>query len=146
MLDRDPQELREMLDAMLQPWHDAVADPAAAQEQVLKTLLESYAQTDYGREHGAGSGGHHRRLPPRLPGRHLRGLQAAHPAGDGRRDGLLLTEEPVGWAITRGTTKGESKFIPMTPTDLMHAHQRRAGHDELRPDQRPLRPVRRAST
>jgi hypothetical protein len=31
---------------------------------------------------------------------------------------LLLNEEPVGWAITRGTTKGESKFIPMTPTDL----------------------------
>jgi hypothetical protein len=24
----------------------------------------------------------------------------------------------VGWAITRGTTQGESKFIPMTPTDL----------------------------
>jgi hypothetical protein len=32
--------------------------------------------------------------------------------------GLLLAEEPVGWAITRGTSKGESKFIPMTPTDL----------------------------
>ena len=31
---------------------------------------------------------------------------------------LLLWEEPIGWAITRGTTKGESKFIPMTPTDL----------------------------
>jgi len=31
---------------------------------------------------------------------------------------LLLAEEPVGWAITRGTTEGESKFIPMTPTDL----------------------------
>ena len=31
---------------------------------------------------------------------------------------LLLKEEPVGWAITRGTTKGESKFIPMTETDL----------------------------
>ena len=31
---------------------------------------------------------------------------------------LLLCEEPVGWAITRGTTEGESKFIPMTPTDL----------------------------
>jgi hypothetical protein len=31
---------------------------------------------------------------------------------------LLLSEEPVGWAITRGTTKGEPKFIPMTPTDL----------------------------
>jgi hypothetical protein len=30
----------------------------------------------------------------------------------------LLWEPPVGWAITRGTTKGESKFIPMTATDL----------------------------
>jgi hypothetical protein len=29
-----------------------------------------------------------------------------------------LNEEPVGWAITRGTTKKENKFIPMTPTDL----------------------------
>jgi hypothetical protein len=32
--------------------------------------------------------------------------------------GLLLYEDPVGWAITRGTTSGESKFIAMTPTDL----------------------------
>jgi hypothetical protein len=32
---------------------------------------------------------------------------------------LLLDEEPVGWAITRGTTEGESKFVPMTRTDLM---------------------------
>jgi hypothetical protein len=31
---------------------------------------------------------------------------------------LLLNEEPVGWAITRGTTSDEPKFIPMTPTDL----------------------------
>jgi hypothetical protein len=31
---------------------------------------------------------------------------------------LLLSEPPIGWAITRGTTKGESKFVPMTPTDL----------------------------
>jgi hypothetical protein len=31
---------------------------------------------------------------------------------------VLLDEEPLGWAITRGTTAGESKFIPMTPTDM----------------------------
>jgi hypothetical protein len=31
---------------------------------------------------------------------------------------LLLAEDPIGWAITRGTTGDESKFIPMTPTDL----------------------------
>jgi hypothetical protein len=32
--------------------------------------------------------------------------------------GLLLNEDPVGWAITRGTTSDQPKFIPMTPTDL----------------------------
>ncbi len=31
---------------------------------------------------------------------------------------LLLNEEPIGWAITRGTTQDEPKFIPMTPTDI----------------------------
>jgi hypothetical protein len=31
---------------------------------------------------------------------------------------LLLSEEPIGWAITRGTTGDDSKFIPMTLTDL----------------------------
>jgi hypothetical protein len=31
---------------------------------------------------------------------------------------LLLNEPPVGWAITRGTTSSEHKFIPMTATDL----------------------------
>jgi len=36
----------------------------------------------------------------------------------GGETNLLLNEEPIGWAITRGTTKGETKFIPMTPTDL----------------------------
>lgn len=30
----------------------------------------------------------------------------------------LLWEEPVGWAIIRGTTKGESKFFPMNTTDM----------------------------
>jgi hypothetical protein len=31
---------------------------------------------------------------------------------------VLLSEEPIGWAITRGTTGDEHKFIPMTPTDM----------------------------
>jgi hypothetical protein len=35
-----------------------------------------------------------------------------------RETELLLNEPPLGWAITRGKTKDESKFIPMTPTDI----------------------------
>src|SRR5690606_2588081 len=42
-----------ILKTMLQPWHDAVANPAAAQAAVLPRLLAIYAQTRYGREHGA---------------------------------------------------------------------------------------------
>ena len=45
---------------------------------------------------------------------------------------LLLNEEPVGWAITRGTTSDENKFIPMTPTDLENAGVCRARGCQLR--------------
>jgi hypothetical protein len=116
---RDPQELREMLEGMIQPWQEAVADPAKAQDQVLRTLLESYAQTGYGRDHGASavaSTADYRRAFPVTDHEGYKPLIQRVMAGDA---GALLCEEVVGWAITRGTTKGESKFIPMTPTDLM---------------------------
>ena len=57
----------QMLQAMLQPWHDAVADPAKAQQEVLHRLLQIYAQTDYGKQHNAsqvGSVGDYRRAFP----------------------------------------------------------------------------------
>jgi hypothetical protein len=62
----------EMMKAMVDPWYQSLANPANAQEIVLKRLLNTY---------------------------------------------VLLNEEPVGWGMTRGTSKGVSKFIPMTPTD-----------------------------
>ena len=49
---QDPQT---MIQALLQPWHEAVGDPSAAQEQVLHRLLTDYAETDYGTQHGASS-------------------------------------------------------------------------------------------
>ena len=114
----DPQAGKRMLGALLQPWFDAVADPAAAQERVLQSLLLDYAQTQYGREQGAAqieTIADYRRAFP------AKNYEAYKPLIDrvmkGEED-LLLKEEPVGWAITRGTTKGESKFIPMTATDL----------------------------
>ncbi|MEJ2211803.1 MAG: GH3 auxin-responsive promoter family protein [Anaerolineae bacterium] len=108
----------QMLQGMLQPWHEAVADPAAAQEAVLHRLLPGYGQTGYGREHGAGqieTLADYRRAFPITNYDRLKPLIERVMAGD---VGLLLYEEPIGWAITRGTTQGESKFIPMTPTDL----------------------------
>jgi len=108
-----------MLQALLQPWHDAVNDPAKAQQAVLHRLLSIYAQTDYGAQHGAAHidtiADYRCAFPITTYDTDYRPLIQRVMAGEVR---LLLNEEPVGWAITRGTTKGESKFIPMTPTDL----------------------------
>ncbi len=119
MIDINPQAAAGMLQDLLQPWHDAVNDPAKAQQAVLHRLLSIYAQTDYGAQHGAAHidtiADYRCAFPITTYDTDYRPLIQRVMAGEVR---LLLNEEPVGWAITRGTTKGESKFIPMTPTDL----------------------------
>jgi hypothetical protein len=107
-----------MLEGFLRPWRDAVADPAAAQQTVLERLVQGYAQTRYGADHGAGqvrSIDDYRAAFPVTTYEQMKPLIDRVMAGE---EELLLYEPPVGWAITRGTTKGESKFIPMTATDL----------------------------
>jgi hypothetical protein len=118
MAGSDPRAVAGMLTALLQPWHDAVDDPAKGQQEVLKFLLKIYAETDYGARHGAAQVEtieDYRRAFPVVTYEGYKPLIQRVMAGE---TGLLLSEEPVGWAITRGTTEGESKFIPMTPTDL----------------------------
>ncbi len=114
----DMQAAMARLQAMVEPWHRGVADPAATQEEVLHRLLQEYARTGHGREHGAGNVGSladYRRAFPVKTYEQYQPLIERVMAG---HTGLLLTEEPIGWAITRGSTKGSSKFIPMTPSDL----------------------------
>jgi hypothetical protein len=109
-----------MLQGLLQPWRDAVADPAKAQEDVLHRLLKTYARTEYGAQHGASQiasiDDYRRAFPIGTYDTHFKPLIQRVMAGE---VGLLLDEDPVGWAITRGTTGDESKFIPMTRTDVM---------------------------
>ena len=118
MVGSDPQAVAARLKALVQPWHEAVDDPARTQQGVLTRLLEGYAQTDYGGEHGAAqieTTEQYRRAFPVVTYEDYKPLIDRVMAGE---VGMLLYEEPIGWAITRGTTSGESKFIPMTPTDL----------------------------
>jgi hypothetical protein len=107
-----------MVKAALQPWQEALANPADAQQKVLNKLLQTYAQTDYGVSHNAEKIGgieeYRRSFPVATFGDYKPLIQRVM-AGETR---LILNEEPVGWAITRGTTQYESKFIPMTPTDI----------------------------
>ncbi|HSQ16345.1 MAG TPA: GH3 auxin-responsive promoter family protein, partial [Anaerolineales bacterium] len=114
----NPQEMQAQLKQMLRPWEAALENPTSAQEGVLHQLLLQYAQTGYGQTHGAGvieSLADYRRAFPVANYADFRPLIQAVMSGD---IGKLLWEEPLGWAITRGTTQGESKFIPMTPTDM----------------------------
>ncbi len=115
----DPAQAQQLLQAQLEPWHQAAANPAQAQEEVLHRLLQIYARTRYGAERGAAqietAADYRRAFPAAGYDDHYRALIERVMAGD---VDLLLDEAPVGWAITRGSTKGASKFIPMTPTDL----------------------------
>lgn len=117
----DAQQLQEgiqQMQAMLAPWHKSLGQPASTQENVLKTLCGIYAQSAYGSEHNAEKIGNitdFRFSFPVCTYQDYLPILNRVMAGE---TSSLLNEEPIGWAITRGTTKGETKFIPMTPTDL----------------------------
>ena len=117
-MNMDPQTAAQILQGFLQPWHAAIQDPPQAQEKVLHSLILDYTKTDYGADHGAANVEtleDYRRAFPITTYEGYKPLIEQVMAGE---EQLLLWEEPLGWAITRGTTKGDSKFIPMTPTDM----------------------------
>jgi hypothetical protein len=108
----------QLIKAFLQPWHEAMSSPPEAQQKVLKGLLAIYAQTIYGNQHNATkieSINDFRQAFPIISYNDCQPIIRKVMAGEVK---LLLHEDPVGWAITRGTTGDEPKFIPMTPTDL----------------------------
>jgi hypothetical protein len=115
----DPQAVKMMLSFMLKPWYEALDDPVTTQESVLHKLIQDYAKTGYGKQHGAENietlDDYRRAFPVTPYDGGFKPLIDRVMAGEVE---VLLWEEPVGWAITRGTSKGESKFIPMTATDL----------------------------
>ena len=115
MNQADPQAF---IQQQLGPWQQALQNPAAAQQRVLENLLSTYAQSEYGRDHDAAGVKDiegYRQAFPAATYEQFKPMLEKVMAGE---IAVLLSEQPIGWAITRGTTKGESKFIPMTPTDM----------------------------
>ncbi len=114
----NPQAALGLLKMALKPWQEALANPVAAQQKVLTSLLQTYAQTEYGSSHNAGKINtveEYRHAFPIVTYEEYKPLIKRVMAGEIK---LLLNEDPLGWAITRGTTQDEPKFIPMTPTDI----------------------------
>jgi hypothetical protein len=117
----DTKELQaniERIKAMLKPWQDAISNPSTAQDNKLEQLLGIYGSTEYGKNHHIDKVKNisdFRQNFPVMSYENYKPLIDRVMAGEIK---ILLNENPVGWAITRGTTRGETKFIPMTPTDL----------------------------
>jgi len=120
------EEYRDFIEVFCDLWHRGLLDPAQTQAQTLAWLLEGYARTGYGRQYGAD------RLltlvddPPRFFAAYRRAFPAVTYDGIAPwidrvvagEAGALLPEPPVAWAMTRGTTRGTPKRIPITETDL----------------------------
>ncbi len=117
----EPNPIAAFLPAFIQPWHDALADPAAAQERVLRQLLKVYAKTEYGRQHHAESVGSLADYRAAFPVQTYADYEPLLRRVMGGETNLFLEQEPLGWAMTRGST-GASKYIPMTPRDLDQRH------------------------
>jgi hypothetical protein len=113
-----PRNAGAMIERMLQPWHQALADPASAQERLLRQLLIGYARTGDGQAHGADQVQTLADYRSAFPVRNYEDYKPLIRRVMAGEESLLLFEAAIGWAITRGTTAGEQKFIPMTPTDL----------------------------
>jgi len=108
----------ERMKVMVEPWHHSLNQPEQTQEEVLKRLVAIYSQTEYGHDHSSSKVGSYQDYVKSFPVMRYEEYRPLIEKVMAGSTSLLLNEEPVGWAITRGTTKDENKFIPMTPTDL----------------------------
>jgi len=118
MTEADLRAGIEKMKAMVDPWHWSLGDPKSAQQGVLEKLLGVYQQTEYGRQHCAHQVGSYEHFIHAFPVQTYAEYKPLIERVMAGETPLLLNEEPVGWAITRGTTQDEQKFIPMTPSDL----------------------------
>jgi hypothetical protein len=121
------EEYRDFIQVFVQVWHDGLRDPARTQAQTLEWLLEGYARTVYGQQYGAAGLLPLVDDPPRLFDAYRRAFPTVtydtiRPWIDRVIAGeveALLPEPPVAWAMTRGTTRGTPKRIPITESDLV---------------------------
>jgi len=118
MVAQESQSAMQMVAKILKPWQDSLEDPRGAQKKVLQNLLKVYAHTEYGRKYSAEGVGSIEDYRAKFPVTTYEDYQPVIRRAMAGETELILNEPPIGWAITRGTTKDENKFIPMTPTDL----------------------------
>ncbi len=106
-----------ILQPIINPWYESVANPEAAQRRVLGRLVKEYDKTRYGKTHHASEIEDitdFRAKFPTITYKNLNPYLAQVQKGDHT---AILPEPLVCWVMTRGST-GPAKVLPATRTHL----------------------------
>ncbi len=109
----------DILKQIVKPWHESLKNPAEAQQQILKKLLEGYAKTDYGKKHSANEIKAGQMFRAKFPTINYSGLRPYLEEVKAGNYVTILPENPLCWVMTRGST-GNSKVLPVTKTHIEH--------------------------
>ncbi|MCX8189133.1 MAG: GH3 auxin-responsive promoter family protein [Nitrososphaeria archaeon] len=110
-------EIEKNLYNVLEPWYNSLNEPKNSQTKVLERLLESYSRTEYGVLHNASSNMTLEEFRQSFKIVTYQDLKPFLEKISYENFNVLLSEPPVGWVMTRGTT-GKPKTFPITKTHL----------------------------
>ena len=107
----------DILKHIVNPWYEALKNPAEAQQKVLEKLLEGYSKTGYGKKHSANEIKDGSTFRANFPTINYDGLRLYLEEVKAGNHSAILSEQPVCWVMTRGST-GKSKVLPVTKTHI----------------------------
>ncbi len=107
----------EFLQQIVNPWYDALQNPDETQQQVLKNLVEGYAKTLYGKKHAALDVKEAADFRANFPKMNYKELCPYFEEVKRGNHSILLSEPPLCWVMTRGST-GPAKVFPVTKTHI----------------------------
>ena len=107
----------DILKHIVNPWYEALQNPAEAQQRVLKKLLKGYAKTLYGKKHSVLEVNDSSGFRENFPKINYAGLCPYFEEVKAGNHSVILSEPPLCWVMTRGST-GVSKVLPVTKTHV----------------------------
>jgi len=107
----------DILKQIVNPWHEALKNPAEAQQRVLEKLLEGYAKTLYGKKHSVHEVKDTFTFRTNFPKINYAGLHSYIEEVKSGNHSAILSEPLLCWVMTRGST-GTAKLIPVTKTHI----------------------------
>jgi hypothetical protein len=117
MLPED-EAIRDLLEPIIGPWYTSLENPQKTQEQVLYDLLKKYGTTEYGDSHAALHTTGIQEYQRNFPILNYATLQPYLAQVQTGKYQTILSEPPVAWVMTRGSTGHTSKVLPATQTHL----------------------------